>query len=254
MSASPIGRKSVLAAIAVLAAGSSASADSDGSAHGRKRVIELFTSQGCSSCPPADALLEKYKTRDDTIVLSFPVDYWDRLGWKDTFGSRENSDRQRAYAVRRGDHEIYTPQVVVDGRAHSIGSVRTSIDSVLSSTKADVEAARVSLKATREGGSLIVSVGGAARRAGSETSGRLLLAAVQDSGTVAIGRGENSGRKITYHNVVRSLRDVGSWNGSGTRMRVELTPAETSCCSSVVLLLQQPGGGPVLAADQINLQ
>lgn len=220
---------------------------------GRKRVIELFTSQGCSSCPPADALLESYKARSDVIALSFPVDYWDRLGWKDTFGSRENSDRQRAYARGRGDGEVYTPQVVVDGRAHTIGSVRSSIDGVLSNTRTEVEAERVALKSVLEDGHLNLSVG-AARSPGKVRSGVVLLAAVMDSGTVNIGRGENSGRKITYHNVVRSLRSIGTWDGSGQRLRVALTEAERSCCSSAVVLIQQSAGGPILAADQIRIK
>ena len=89
-----------------------------------KAVIELFTSQGCSSCPPADALLGEYAKRDDVLALSFPVDYWDYLGWKDTLASHENTERQRAYAAARGDRQVYTPQVVVNGVEHMVGSTR----------------------------------------------------------------------------------------------------------------------------------
>ena len=100
-----------------------------------KVVLELFTSQGCSSCPPADALLESYTKRDDVIALSVPVDYWDRLGWKDTFASREFTLRQQEYASARGDGQVYTPQIVVSGSAHVVGSSRSSIDDAIAVAK-----------------------------------------------------------------------------------------------------------------------
>ncbi len=94
-----------------------------------KAVVELFTSQGCSSCPPADALLGKYAGRDDVLALSYNVDIWDNLGWKDTLASHDFTDRQRNYATARGDNARYTPQVVVNGREHFVGSDKASIDS-----------------------------------------------------------------------------------------------------------------------------
>lgn len=219
----------------------------------RKRVLELFTSQGCSSCPPADALLETYKSRGDVIALSLPVDYWDRLGWKDTFGSRNNSNRQRAYAVSRGDGQVYTPQIVVDGRAHVIGSVASSIDHVMGRTRPSVEASHVALNASVENDAVVIAVG-AAQTAVAGPAANVVLAAVQDRGTVAIGRGENAGRTITYHNIVRSMRTVGAWHGSSARLRVPLTDVERSCCSSVVVLVQQGTSGPILAAEQARIR
>src|SRR5262245_56726796 len=100
-----------------------------------KVVLELFTSQGCSSCPPADALFETYTKRDDVIALSVPVDYWDRLGWKDTFASREHTNRQHDYAFARGDGQVYTPQVVISGRSHVVGSSRSAIDGAIAAAK-----------------------------------------------------------------------------------------------------------------------
>jgi hypothetical protein len=236
------------AGLALSAAGRAADAPAPA-----KRVVELFTSQGCSSCPPADLLLETYKARGDIIALSLPVDYWDRLGWKDTFASRKYSDRQRAYAFHRGDNEVYTPQVVVDGRVHTIGSVPASIDRALSSTAALSHRERVALEATMANGSLSVTIG-AAPAGTSLGEATVLLASVQDSGTVAIGRGENAGRRITYHNVVRGLRAVGTWNGGVKRIDVPLTDAEKACCSSVVILLQKGASGPILAAEQVAMQ
>src|SRR5512140_911562 len=93
-----------------------------------RAVLELFTSQGCSSCPPADAVFASYAGRDDVIALSFHVDYWDYLGWNDTFASRENTDRQRSYAATRGDRQVYTPQIVVNGRDHVVGSDRLALE------------------------------------------------------------------------------------------------------------------------------
>jgi hypothetical protein len=96
-----------------------------------RAVIELFTSQGCSSCPPADALLAEYADRDDVLALSFNVDYWDMLGWKDTLASHDNTERQRNYALARGDGQVYTPQAVIDGRTHVVGSNRDAIEAAL---------------------------------------------------------------------------------------------------------------------------
>jgi hypothetical protein len=96
-----------------------------------KAVLELFTSQGCSSCPPADKLLGEYAKRDDVLVLSFNVDYWDYLGWKDTLANPDNTERQRAYASARGDRQVYTPQVVVNGSAHVVGSNKADIEAAI---------------------------------------------------------------------------------------------------------------------------
>lgn len=213
-------------------------------------VLELFTSQGCSSCPPADALLGAYAARDDVIALSLPVDYWDRLGWKDTFAKAEYTKRQRAYAQARGDGEVYTPQVVVNGRAHVVGSVRREIDGSIALTARDTAARRVPLSVEFQGDDMIVHVGAAV--AGSTgATGQLLLAVVQDKGTVAIGRGENAGREVTYHNVVRDLKPIGAWTGSSASLRIPRADTAGSCCETLAVLLQQGQGGPILAAAKI---
>lgn len=216
-------------------------------------VLELFTSQGCSSCPPADALLERYKARSDVIALSLPVDYWDRLGWKDTFASRENSDRQRAYARSRGDGEVYTPQIVINGRAHVIGSVASSIDRAIAGMDAEVRSARVAIAAGLQDGALVVDVGGA-RRAEERAAASIVVALVQDRGTVSIERGENAGRKVTYHNVVKAFRKVGSWSGSPAKLRVPLAGIDSSCCTTAVVMLQQENAGPILAASTVRIR
>ena len=166
-----------------------------------KVVLELFTSQGCSSCPPADALLETYKKRDDIIALSVPVDYWDRLGWKDTYASREYTLRQQEYARARGDGQVYTPQIVVNGGPHAVGSSRTAIDNAVGASKKALADTRVTLQARIEGADIVVDVG-AARAGAAVSGGKLLVAVAKDSGTVAIGRGENAQRSITYHIII----------------------------------------------------
>jgi hypothetical protein len=153
-----------------------------------KVVLELFTSQGCSSCPPADALLESYTRRDDVIALSVPVDYWDRLGWKDTFASRQHTNRQQEYASARGDGQVYTPQVVVSGRIHVVGSSRPGIDGAIAAAKTALRDSHVPLSVHFDGDTLVVQVGGAPAGA-AIAHARLLLAVVQDAGTVSIPPG-----------------------------------------------------------------
>jgi len=217
-----------------------------------KVVLELFTSQGCSSCPPADALLESYARRDDVIALSVPVDYWDRLGWKDTFASRQHTNRQQEYASARGDGQVYTPQVVVSGRIHVVGSSRPAIDGAIASAKTALQGYQVSLRVRFEDGTLVVEVGGAP--AGAAIShARLLLAVVQDAGAVSIRRGENANRTVTYHNIVRSLRTIGTWAGTPSTLRVTKNDFSVAGTQSLVVLLQNGAGGPILNAAQIRI-
>ena len=217
-----------------------------------KVVLELFTSQGCSSCPAADALLESYTKRDDVIALSVPVDYWDRLGWKDTYASRDHTNRQHDYASARGDGQVYTPQVVVSGTAHVVGSSRSGIDSAIASARTALRDSQVPLSAHLEGDTLIVQVGSAS--AGSPTSSaRVLLAVVQDAGTVSIRRGENANRTVTYHNIVRSLKTIGAWVGTPSTLRVAKSEFSVAGAQSLVVLLQSGTGGPIVSAAQIRI-
>lgn len=217
-----------------------------------KVVLELFTSQGCSSCPPADALLESYTKRDDVIALSVPVDYWDRLGWKDTFASRDHTNRQRDYAYARGDGQIYTPQVVISGTFHVVGSSGPGIDSAIAAAKRALRDSRVPLSVRFDGGSLVVQVGGAPAGA-AISDARLLLAVVQDAGTVSIRRGENADRTVKYHNIVRSLKTIGAWAGTPSTLRVAKSEFSIAGAQSLVVLLQNGTGGPIMNAAQIRI-
>ncbi|NJM34680.1 MAG: DUF1223 domain-containing protein [Rhodomicrobium sp.] len=197
-------------------------------------VLELFTSQGCSSCPPADALIQEISKREGVIALSLPVSYWDHLGWKDTLAKQDYNERQRGYAEARGDRDIYTPQLVVNGIAHVVGSRRDAIDAALRSTRRSLKSAWVAVSVRRDGDTLTVDTAGAPEGSAFR-SGKLWLAAYSSSVTVAIGRGENHGRQVTYTNVVRTLTPVGAWNGEAASYTVKL-PAGGSFDGCAVFL------------------
>jgi len=177
----------------------------------RPVVVELFTSQGCSSCPPANAYLnELSKQRRDVLALAFHVTYWDRLGWKDPFSLEAATRRQDVYGRRFGDGS-YTPEIVVDGAAGMVGSARGEVGAAIENARRNGRTA-ASVSVTRSGEQLSIDVG--------EGSGNanILLIGFDHEHTTAIPRGENSGRTLTEANVVRSMRTVGQW--SGARLRI----------------------------------
>ena len=216
---------------------------------GPKAVAELFTSQGCSSCPPADRLVEKLAAGSDILPLVLPVDYWDYLGWKDTLGSPAHSKRQRAYAARRGDRSVYTPQIVVNGNEHVVGSNKAAVEAAFK--RADAFTADVSLKvndmaieATVEGdlpdGAHMATV---------------YFLRVKDRETVAIGRGENAGATVSYVNVVRSLQPIGMWSGGTATFRMpksELMRSKDNRCAVLIQLESSEGPGRIIGAAIMN--
>jgi hypothetical protein len=176
-------------------------------------VIELFTSQGCSSCPPADALLGRLKRdRPEVLALDFHVDYWNSLGWRDPFSSPEATARQQAYDAAIGS-EVYTPQLVVGGTRQVVGSDRDAVSSAIAAVSAARAAAPpIALSLTASGAGLALDVGAGAG------VGRLWLVGFDDQHRTSIGRGENSGRTVTEVNVVRSIRAIGDWHGSALHL------------------------------------
>ncbi len=214
-----------------------------------RAVLELFTSQGCSSCPPADELFATMRDDPDLIALSLPVDYWDRLGWKDTFAKPAFTRRQNAYARVRGDGQVYTPQAVVNGVAHAIGSRRGAIDAAIEQTSASVS---VPITLKREGNALRVSVGSGDANAGRA---KLVMMPYLDKRDVAIGRGENARRTVTYTNIVRDVVEVADWSGEPIARTIPLKGLADY--DGIVVLLQagSPGRpGAVLGADRIALR
>ena len=178
-----------------------------------RAVVELFTSQGCSSCPPADKIIGELAKDPSVIALSMPIDYWDYLGWKDTLADARFSARQKAYSQMRGDRDVYTPQVVVNGSVHVIGSDRAGIEGAIGDTKKADGVMSVPVSMTLAGKQINVSVAASSKGAAA-MHGEVWICSISKAVPISIGRGENRGREVTYHNVVRNLLKVGDWNGS----------------------------------------
>ncbi|MHA1165105.1 MAG: DUF1223 domain-containing protein [Alphaproteobacteria bacterium] len=215
-----------------------------------KVVIELFTSQGCSSCPPADRLVGKLAERSDVIALTFPVDYWDYLGWKDTLASPAYSKRQRSYARARGDGQVYTPQIVVGGVAHVVGSHVSAVKKAILKS-AGQDTAGVSLTMHTEGDTIIIKAG-AAPEGMRVKPATIWLALVKKSATVEIKRGENRGSTITYHRVVKNMTPVGQWTGEKVTIKLPKNHLQSTDTDGCTVLLQQDQAGPILAAAEMK--
>ena len=176
-------------------------------------MVELFTSQGCSSCPPADKILGDLAKDPDVIALSMPIDYWDYLGWKDTLADSRFSARQKAYSQMRGDRDVYTPQVIVNGSAHVIGSDRAAIDRRDQRTRSKADGVMsVPVSMTLSGKQINVSV--AASKAPATCARRSLDLLGLEVGADLDRARRESRPQVTYHNVVRNWLKVGDWNGT----------------------------------------
>jgi hypothetical protein len=205
----------------------------------RPVVVELFTSQGCNSCPPANAFLnEMSKQRRDVLALAFHVTYWDRLGWKDPFSMEAATRRQDVYGRRFGDGS-YTPEMVVDGAASMVGSARGEVNSAIENAKRNSRTA-ASVSVTKTGEQVSIEVG-----AGSG-SGNILLIGFDHEHTTAVGRGENSGRTLVEANVVRSIRSVGQWSGTPMRLSERFPEGQ-----DVAVVLEAPDGR-IIGASRLN--
>jgi len=185
-----------------------------------RAVVELFTSQGCSSCPAADKLLGELSRDPSLITMSLAVDYWDYLGWKDTLALHGHSDRQRAYAEARGDREVYTPQVVVNGVVHALGSDKSAIEKAIAQTRHNPTALSLPVTMSVADGKVTVNVPEAQ---GEKHRGEVWLCPVSGKVSVHIGRGENHDRMLTYHNVVRRWIKLGDWTGKAATYTVPLS-------------------------------
>jgi hypothetical protein len=212
-----------------------------------KAVVELFTSQGCSSCPKADAVLGDLAKRDDVIALSMPVDYWDYLGWKDTLASPKFSARQRAYALTRGDGAIYTPQVVVNGVAHVNGSDEGAIGRNIEKTGKTLATSFVPIRMSEDKDRLLVETGPTPPGA-SPKEATLWLAVIAGNVTVPIARGENQGKTITYNNVVREIMPIGMWSGKPVSVQLARHSFMREGADRCAVLLQQGKAGPIIGA------
>ncbi|HEV7463553.1 MAG TPA: DUF1223 domain-containing protein [Methyloceanibacter sp.] len=215
-------------------------------------VIELFTSQGCSSCPPADKLLAELAERPGVIALSYSVDYWNYLGWHDTLSIPANSQRQREYAQARGDGRVYTPQVVVDGLTHVNGADEKSIDEAVVAAAVRLADIKVPITMRAEGDSLVIGLGAALENSHTRAA-TVWLAIAREQETVSVTRGENRGLTLSYRHPVRELSPVGMWKGEAMTIRLPLKDLKTMGGDCLVALLQVENAGPILGAAEYEV-
>lgn len=213
-------------------------------------VVELFTSQGCSSCPAADKILAEYAERKDILALSFHVDYWNYLGWKDTFSRAEFTERQRRYAASFRRHGVYTPQAVVNGRTHAVGSRKQDIEDLIDGYLRDGKSLTVAVNTQREQENIRVTT--------DADSGDATLYVVyyDKQRSVKIERGENRGRVITYHNVVRDVSMLGMMKQGKLDVTLPLEEMRRRGFESCAIVLQQNTSwgtpGPIIGAAVIE--
>jgi hypothetical protein len=222
-----------------------------------RAVVELFTSQGCSSCPPADKIIGDLARDPSVIALSMPIDYWDYLGWKDTLADSRFSARQKAYSQMRGDRDVYTPQVVVNGQAHLVGSNRAGIDDAIKTTDKAVGTMSLPVTMAIHGKEIKVSVAAATAGGGSERRAEVWICSVSKAVPIAITRGENRGREVTYHNVVRNVLKVGDWTGAAGNWTVPLENIAHDGIDAAAVYVQDGSRdkpGPMLGAAFSSLR
>jgi hypothetical protein len=213
-------------------------------AQSRVAVVELFTSEGCSSCPPAEAYLGELAQRPDVLALAYHVDYWDGLGWRDQFVIPEATPRQRGYARSLRLRSIYTPQVVIDGTGDFVGNDRAAIVDALQRSRSGVP-----IQIAAREASLAIDLSATA----NGTSSDVMLIAFKRSAVSSIGRGENSGRTLTEHNIVRAVQHLGRYNGHSQTYRAALDSLPKDA-TDVAVIVQSLGQGPVLGAGRYSLR
>ena len=230
----------LVAAFTIAGAGNAVSE----SAHQPKTVVELYTSQGCSSCPPADEFLGELVRNSDVLGLSFAVTYWDYIGWKDIFASEANDARQNAYRERLRSRYVYTPQMVIGGAKNVVGSDRSAAETLI--RKLALHSKRLPLEWSFNGDQLniILPTG-----SGEAT---LWLFDLDREEDVDIRRGENKGKIITYHNIVRKIRSIGQWDGAAKTIRLDLADIRAQGREGCALVVQQDGYGPIIAALEVS--
>jgi hypothetical protein len=214
-------------------------------------VVELFTSQGCSSCPPADALLGELSKRSDVLALGFHVDYWDYIGWKDPYASKLATKRQKLYAETFKLSFVYTPQIVVNGVAENVGSDRSAIEAAVEKAKTHTSARPVLVLERRPDGGLLVHVGAA----DAKHPATVWLACFDRQRSTPVLRGENAGSTLTNYHIVRHFESLGTWKGQMLDLTVgpdEVAEYAGRPDQDMAVLVQTEGVGPILAAERLG--
>ncbi len=214
-------------------------------------VVELFTSQGCNSCPPADAIFSELVSKGQVIALAYHVDYWDYLGWRDTLARPENGDRQNSYMKSLGTRAVYTPQVIINGRTHINGTNRAGIDADLEAQSREGKGLTVSIKVTERADSIVIRAGATTE---PQAEANLVLVFFSGPQSIAVSRGDNTGQTTTYFNAVTEVRTAGMWHGKVTEY--ELPKSEFVGKGGSVALLQTTSRdgdpGPIIGAVVIS--
>jgi hypothetical protein len=214
-------------------------------------VVELFTSQGCSDCPAADRLVTELARRRDVIALSFPITYWDMLGWKDTYATEANTQRQKSYARAMSHSGIYTPQMIIDGRFDVVGNQRDRVMAALSARANDgLGEPFVPVFVGAASGRLEIAIPAAKTRVRRMATIWVMRTLMQ--GVVNVGGGENRNHMLTYTNVVRDLQRAGEWTGEAMKIDLPLNLANTKH-DGVAVILQARDYGPVLGAALLHI-
>ena len=244
------GRRAVLIGGATLAGTALWASRRDPAAAGEPQplAIELFTSQGCSSCPPADLHLGKLAQRPDIVALSFHVDYWDYIGWKDRFASQETTERQRTYARVLKQRYVYTPEMVVDGAAHEPGVKDAPIDTLLADARRRSPERATPQLARGADGALSITLA-PFKLAGGPAD--IVVAVYDRRHSTPVHEGENNGRTLENFNVVRRFDVLAKWDGSSARWSV---PADSFAPGQgIAVLVQQADQGQMLGCNKFEL-
>ncbi len=207
-------------------------------------VVELYTSEGCSSCPPADEFVGELAGRDDILALSLHVDYWDYIGWKDRFASPQYTKRQRDYGQTLNLRYVYTPQVVIDGKYETVGSHRDEIFAAIAKAKA---LPKVPVVLKRSGSGMIAELPATDLGVSAVNVISVFYDRYQESD---VRRGENSGRKLGSSNVVRQLRKITTWQGEATTIPVPAGSGQADVCA---IILQSAATGQIIGAARLAL-
>ncbi len=213
-------------------------------------IVELFTSQGCAACPPADKLLAELTKNPDIFTLSLNVDYWDYLGWRDTLGSPEHTKRQRAYAANGGSRQIYTPQMVINGRFGVVGSRRDEVYKTIE--KVSSPTPRIPMTIAENEQDIVISVANRPDNLIKEATVWVMITSPKV--LVPVQRGENRGKTITYHNVVRQMVPAGMWDGKALAVKLPKDGLGLQGERDCVALLQQGTVGKVIGATRMSDQ
>jgi hypothetical protein len=221
------------------------------SAASRPIVVELFTSQGCSDCPAADRLVTELAKQKDVIALSLPITYWDMLGWKDTFATDANTQRQKSYARAMSHSGIYTPQMIIDGRFDVVGNQRDRVMAALAARTNDgIGETFIPVLLGTASGRLEIAIPAAKTR--TKPNATIWVMRTLARAAVNIEQGENRNHLLTYTNVVRDLQRAGEWNGEAMKIDLPLNPAKSKH-DGIAVILQARDYGPVMGAAILHL-